>query len=227
MIALDLFCGAGGASCGIKQAGFDEIIGVDNINQPNYPFEFYCEDAVEFMDNGLKDFDFIWASPPCQAYSWSSKCRRNEGYEYQDLVEITRHYLSESSIPYIIENVVGAPLLNPVRLCGTMFPELKVFRHRLFESNVPLKVEMECAHGGHEAKKRRADAGDFFTVAGHWVGTTNEWSSAMGINWMSKSELAQAIPPVYSKYLTEQIIKWINNANDNNTPTSRIICKTT
>jgi DNA (cytosine-5)-methyltransferase 1 len=208
MIALDLFCGAGGASMGIHKAGFDEIIGIDNEVMSNYPFEFFLEDAVEFMQLGLEGFDFIWASPPCQAFSWSSQCRRNEGYEYADYIEVTRHYLKESGKPYIIENVVGAPLLNPVKLCGTMFPELKVFRHRLFESNVPLKIEMKCNHEGHEAKKRRSDNGDFFTVAGHWVGTTAEWSNAMGINWMTKSELAQAIPPIYSKYLTEQVIKW-------------------
>ena len=210
MIALDLFCGAGGASQGIYDAGIEEIIGIDSVHQPNYPFDLICEDAVEFMECGLDDFDFIWASPPCQAYSWSSKGRRNAGTEYQDLVEITRFYLELSGKPYIIENVVGAPLINPVRLCGTMFPELKVFRPRLFESNCNLKVEMECAHEGHEAKKRRADTGDFFTVAGHWVGTTAEWSDAMCIDWMTKSELAQAIPPVYSKYLVEQVIKWIS-----------------
>jgi len=213
MIVLDLFCGAGGASQGIYDAGIEEIIGVDSVHQNNYPFEFVCEDAIEFMDAGLEEFDFIWASPPCQAYSWSSALRRNEGKEYADLVEITRHYLRASGKPYIIENVVGAPLVNPVRLCGTMFPgKLKVFRHRLFESNINLKVEMECAHNGHEAKKRRTDAGDFFTVAGHWVGTTQEWSNAMGIDWMTKSELAQAIPPVYSEYLVKQVInETINN----------------
>ena len=207
MLALDLFCGAGGASRGIYNAGFDEIVGVDNKPMPNYPYEFFQEDAVEFMESGLEAFDFIWASPPCQAYSWSSKGRRNEGYEYADLVELTRHYLKESGKPYIIENVVGAPLLDPVVLCGTMFPELKVFRHRLFESNIDLVVEMKCEHKGHEVKKRRTDTHcDFFTVAGHWVGTSNEWSNAMGIDWMKKSELAQAIPPVYSEYLTQQII---------------------
>ena len=207
MIALDLFCGAGGASRGIHNCGF-EVVGVDNVHQPNYPYEFFCDDAVEFMECGLSDFDFIWASPPCQAYSWSSACRRNEGREYADLVEITRDYLQKSGKPYIIENVVGAPLLDPVILCGTMFPgQLKVFRHRLFESNIPLKVEMECKHEGHEAKKRRSDNGDFFTVAGHWVGTTSEWSDAMGIDWMTKSELAQAIPPVYSEYLVKQVLE--------------------
>jgi DNA (cytosine-5)-methyltransferase 1 len=109
---------------------------------------------------------------------------------------------------------VGAPLINPVVLCGTMFPgKLKIFRHRLFESNVPLVVDMECAHNGHKAKERRDDSGDFFTVAGHWVGTTAEWSDAMGIDWMTKSELAQAIPPLYSEYLVKQVI---NEINDNN-----------
>lgn len=206
MLALDLFCGAGGASKGIADCGF-EVIGVDSASGLNYPYDYYCEDAVEFMDGGLDPFDFIWASPPCQAYSWSSACRRNEGKDYADLVEITRHYLEKSGKPYIIENVVGAPLKDPVVLCGTMFPgKLKVFRHRLFESNCNLKVEMNCAHEGHEAKKRRADNGDFFTCAGHWVGTTSEWSNAMGIDWMTKAELAQAIPPVYSEYLTRQVI---------------------
>jgi DNA (cytosine-5)-methyltransferase 1 len=207
MLALDLFCGAGGASRGIANCGY-HVIGVDNKYMPNYPYEFYIADAVEFMETMLELTrpNFIWASPPCQAYSWSSKGRRNSGTEYQDLVEITRHYLQKSGVPYIIENVVGAPLLNPVRLCGTMFPELKVFRHRLFESNIDLKVDMGCAHEGHEAKKRRSDSGDFFTVAGHWVGTTAEWGDAMGIDWMKKDELAQAIPPVYSEYLVRQVL---------------------
>jgi DNA (cytosine-5)-methyltransferase 1 len=212
MIALDLFCGAGGASRGIANCGF-EVEGVDHVNQNHYFHDFYYEDAVKFMKMGLDHYDFIWASPPCQAYSWSSKGRRNAGTEYQDLVEVTRHYLQKSGVPYIIENVVGAPLLDPVRLCGTMFPELKVFRHRLFESNMELKVDMECAHAGHEAKKRRADTGDYFTVAGHWVGTTAEWSDAMGIDWMTKSELAQAIPPVYSEYLVRQIFGEVNGTS--------------
>jgi len=209
MIALDLYCGAGGAAMGIKNAGFTEVIGVDIEFQPDYPFTFICEDAVEFMGNGLADFDFIWASPPCQAYSWSAAGRRNAGYEYPDLIALTREVLDRSGKPYIIENVVGAPLKNPVTLCGTMFPGLKVFRHRIFESNIPLKVEMSCKHDGHKIKKRRNEDGDFFTVAGKWVGTTQEWSDAMGINWMKKADLAQAIPPAYSEYLTRQIYEYI------------------
>ena len=213
MIALDLFCGAGGASKGIFNCGF-EVVGVDNVPQHNYPYEFFCEDAIEFMDAGLDDFDFIWASPPCQAYSWAAKQHENRGKEYPDLVAITREYLVKSGKPYIIENVVGAPLISPVRLCGTMFPgKLKVFRHRLFESNVPLVVEMECQHDGHKAKERRSDGGDFFTVAGHNTGTYAEWADAMGIDWMTKKELSQAIPPLYSEYLVKQVVEYERNDN--------------
>jgi DNA (cytosine-5)-methyltransferase 1 len=212
MIALDLFCGAGGASCGIRRAGFTEIWGVDKRSMANYPFEFIQEDAMEFMQAGLSDFDFIWASPPCQAYSWSGAQHRNRGKEYPDLVAATRELLVASGKPYIIENVVGAPLIHPVRLCGTMFPgKLKVFRHRLFESNCNLKVEMKCDHKGHKAKERRNDNGDFFTVAGHNTGTYAEWADAMGIDWMTKQELAQAIPPLYSEYLVKQVINETSN----------------
>lgn len=204
-LALDLYCGAGGASVGIHRAGYD-LIGVDNRPQPSYPFDFIQEDAVEFMENGLDDFDFIWASPPCQAYSVSSASRRKEGYEYADMIEVTRHHLQKSGKPYIIENVIGAPLLNSKKLCGTMFPGLKVFRHRLFESNIDLVVDLVCDHTGHEAMKRRGDGCDFYTVAGHWPGTLAEWSDAMGIDWMkTKYELSQAIPPAYAEYLVKQV----------------------
>jgi len=205
--ALDLFSGAGGVSMGLHLAGY-EVYGIDIVDQPSYPFKFTKTDATLFDgSSAVGVFDLIWASPPCQAYTWSSKGRRNEGYEYPDYISLIREQLVKSGLPYIIENTPGAPLINPVTLCGTMFPELKVFRHRIFESNFPLKVEMQCAHAGHEAKKRRNDNGDFFTVAGHWVGTKEEWGDAMGIDWMkSKEELAEAIPPDYSWYLAKQII---------------------
>lgn len=206
MKALDLFCGAGGASMGLHLAGY-EVVGIDIADQPSYPFTFIKTDATLFDGNSAKGvFDLIWASPPCQAYTWSAKGRRAEGYEYPDLVEPIRKELIKSGLPYIIENTPGAPLHSPVTLCGTMFEDLKVFRHRIFESNFPLEVPMQCAHAGHEAKKRRADDGDFFTVAGHWVGTKQEWGDAMGIDWMAnKHELAEAIPPDYSWFLAKQI----------------------
>jgi DNA (cytosine-5)-methyltransferase 1 len=208
-IACDLFCGGGGSAMGLSQAGFTHIDGFDIKEQPDYPFEMFVEDA---MNVDLEPYDFIWASPPCQAYSIGT--RNDNRDKHPDLLEPVRQKLIDSGKPYIIENVVGAKLLNPIVLCGTMFPGLKVFRHRLFESNLPLVVDMKCDHKGHKAKERRPDKGDFFTVAGHNTGTMQEWEDAMNIHWLSKKTvLAQAIPPAYSKYLGEQVIKCLLSIN--------------
>ena len=205
LAACDLFCGGGGAAQGLKQAGFDIVEGYDIKDQPDYPFESFIQDA---LDVDIEPYDFIWASPPCQHFSIGT--RKHNRKNHADLLEITREKLVASGKPYIIENVPNAPLLSPVILCGTMFPGLKVFRHRAFESNIELEVKMLCAHKGHKAKERRTDNGDFFTVAGHNTGTMAEWSDAMGIHWMTRKQtLAEAIPPAYSEYLGKQVIEWI------------------
>lgn len=206
MKLLDLYCGAGGAGMGLHRAGF-EVTGIDINEQPNYPFTFVQADAVSFLKENHQHFDAFWASPPCQAYTWSAARRRGEGYEYPDLVDVTRELLKETGKPYIIENTLGAPLIDPIVLCGTQF-NLKVFRHRLFESNVPLNDKGKCSHKGHRVMARRGDGGDFYTVAGHWPGTIKEWQDAMGTCWMTtKHEIAESIPPAYSEFLGKQIIK--------------------
>jgi DNA (cytosine-5)-methyltransferase 1 len=206
--ALDLFCGAGGASMGLHLAGFD-VTGVDIRPQPNYPFDLITFDALALEINWAP-FDFVWASPPCQAYT--SMLYHGLGTkEHPDLVAATRAKLEMSGLPYIIENVVGAPLHNAVMLCGTMFG-LDVRRHRLFESNIMLmapSVHEDCQRGGI---RKRGDGGRLYRVYGHEVGTVEEWGGAMGIDWMSKPELAQAIPPAYSEYLALQVIEQLKAA---------------
>jgi DNA (cytosine-5)-methyltransferase 1 len=130
---LDLFCGAGGVAVGYSRAGF-EVIGVDLRPQPNFPFQFIQADALSMNAEFLASFDAIHASPPCQAYSDLAKRNRN-GDKWPKLIEPVRGMLSETGLPYVIENVEGAPLRNPTVLCGTMFKGLRVIRHRLFESN--------------------------------------------------------------------------------------------
>lgn len=132
MRALDLFCGAGGASRGLALASFD-VVGVDRSPQPSYPYEFHLGDALAF-DFGPSDFDLVWASPPCQAFT-AYKRRPDHVKDSPDLIAATRAKLDAIGVPYVIENVGGAPLLDPVMLCGSMFG-LDVRRHRYFETNV-------------------------------------------------------------------------------------------
>jgi DNA (cytosine-5)-methyltransferase 1 len=204
---LDLFSCAGGAGMGYARAGF-EVVGVDIAPQPHYPFEFVQADAVEYLREHGHEFDAIHASPPCQAFTLAQRIRDND---HPDLVEPTREALVELGKPWIIENVEGAPLIDPIRLCGTMFPGLRVYRHRLFESNVLLH---EPEHGVHEAPLRKMGrppiAGDFMHVVGNFSGVAYA-REAMGIDWMVRDELREAIPPAFTEYLGRQLMHAVLN----------------
>ncbi len=223
MRLLDLYCGAGGAAVGYHRAGFDEIVGVDNKPQKHYPFEFIQADVIEYLNAEIQysldssddlsislPFDLIHASPPCQSFSVLNNFRK---IEYPNMIKPTRELLKTIGIRYIIENVVGAPLIDPVQICGGYFGlganghYLK--RHRLFESNIRLKGT-PCnhfekyaigIHGGgvwnnNEKKAKR----------GGYQGSKEESMEAMDIYWMNRRELAQAIPPAYTEYLGKQVM---------------------
>src|SRR4051812_24183323 len=122
MKALDLFCGAGGATEGLRLAGFTHIVGVDSKPQPRYIGDGFIQaNALSLDYDFVREFDFVWASPPCQSYV--AMCDRSK---HPDLVAPTRSYLQTAEVPWIIENVPQAPLIRFITLCGTMdeFPNL-------------------------------------------------------------------------------------------------------
>ena len=209
---LDLFCGAGGAAMGYHRAGFDEIVGVDIKPQPHYPFEFVQADAMTF---DLSGFDAIHASPPCQAYIQRNK---NLATKWPKLIEPVRQRLAETGLPYVIENVPGAPLDASLTLCGTMFG-LLVLRHRIFETNWrPTECAPHCNHWGTVAagdfaavyafggKGHRGRDADGNKIRGAKSAAGPDWSEAMGIDWMTKRELAEAIPPAYTEFIGRQFL---------------------
>lgn len=209
---LDLFCCQGGAAMGYHRAGL-EVVGVDIDPQPNYPFEFHQADAREYLAEHADEFDGIHASPPCQRYLNLTRVNEALGrdHAHPDLVAATRAALIATGLPYVIENVEGAPLIEPVKVCGTAFG-LPLRRHRLFESNVPL-VGKACEH-------------KWFTEPRYWTGwrpngehrlstvvqvygngaDKHEWPAAMGIDWMDYDGLAEAIPPAYTEYIGRQLM---------------------
>lgn len=212
MKVLDLCCGAGGCSMGYDWAGFD-VVGVDEAPQKHYPFEFIQADAFNYLRlEDLSEFDLIHASPPCQAYSKVCQVHRNNGKVYPDILKLIRSYLIRTDKPFVIENVPGAPLYRPVMLCGTMF-DLKVIRHRLFESNFYIKPPGRCNHNG------TVKNGDYFTVCGNGSGkdraTVKVWSDAMDIHWMTRKELTQAIPPAYTRYIGNAFKTWVAKGGSN------------
>lgn len=231
MKLLDLFCGAGGSAVGYHRAGFDEIVGVDIEPQPNYPFEFHQADVTQLMftDKGppvdhfwsminVSRFDLIHASPPC--HDWSPLVSVTGVDGSRDLLVKTLDRLRAQLTPWVVENTMRAPLPNQatldgrhgVVLCGTMFG-LKVIRHRLFETSMPVSAPQ---HGSH--------AGEFYTPAGHgdpnWrqrdaqphragAGYANRCRQAMGIDWMNRDELSQAIPPAYTEWIGSRFLEQV------------------
>ena len=211
MKLLDLFCGAGGASAGYAAAGF-EVHGVDLKHGKRYPYTYVRADVLDVLrdKNYLDQFDVIHASPPCQTHSITQHLRNAQGKTTSklDLIPETRAAFIESGKPYIIENVPGSPLINPIQLCGSSFG-LKVRRHRLFESNMAL-VGSVC---DHKSQGRPigvyGSLNDEIPKSGKTAATIDEARNAMGISWAIWTELVEAIPPAYTKYLGGQLGRWL------------------
>ena len=206
MRILDLFCGAGGAAMGYHRAGF-EVVGVDIKPQPHYPFEFHQADALTYP---LEGFDAYHASPPCQAYSMAGQQWRAAGKEYPDLIGLTRDRLKLTGKLYIIENVMGAPLVNPIKLNGAKF-NMRVRRTRLFECSFDLPlVLLPKEERSNFRMGRPVKEGDIVTPVGHFSNVPYV-KRQMGIDWMTQGELAQAIPPAYTEYIGKELMKVINS----------------
>lgn len=192
---------------GYHRAGF-EVVGVDIKKQKRFPFEFIQADALEMLENKafLDSFDVIHASPPCQTHSATKHLRNAQGKTTTkiDLIPQTRAALIASGKPYVIENVPGAPLINPIQMCGSSFG-LTVRRHRLFECNYEL-IGSICDH-----KKQGKPVGIYGSMrdeipgGGHTAKTIEQAREAMGIDWMIWGELVEAIPPAYTEFIGKQL----------------------
>ena len=211
MKLLDLFCGVGGASVGYARAGF-EVHGVDLKHGKRYPYTYTKADVLDVLQDHkfIQQFDVIHASPPCQTHSITQHLRNAQGKTTSkiDLIPETRAALIAADKPYIIENVPGSPLINPIQLCGSSFG-LKVRRHRLFESNMPLEGSV-C---NHKLQGRPVGVygslNDEIPKGGKTAATINEARDAMGMPWAIWTELVEAIPPAFTEYLGGQIGSWL------------------
>jgi DNA (cytosine-5)-methyltransferase 1 len=196
---LDLFCGAGGAAKGLKDAGLEIALGIDIEVHKNYPYSFVQGDAVH-PPVKLEDFDLIWASPPCQ--NWTPACEhlRQKGKVYPDFIPEVLAMLRDCGVPYVIENVPAAPIREDLYLTGGMFNK-PLERKRIFEIS-GFRVEQPtyrkhllplCTVAGSGRKKN--------------TDTMRNWNKAMGIDWMIKRDLVQAVPPFYSQFIGEAFIR--------------------
>jgi DNA (cytosine-5)-methyltransferase 1 len=225
---LDLFCGDGGAAKGYANAGFD-VTGIDTVSARlrHYPFDAYRTDALgllvkrEFTDL----FDVIHASPPCTGYTRGTAAIPDRLDRYDRLIPVVRELLQATGKPYVIENVADAKaeLDNPLQLCWTEFNQpgsvldddgtpLQMFRHRLFESNLPLmgaggcrhdaSIQVAGAYGG--ARRDKVEAREI--RKGGYVPSLGVMRELLGTPWMSEKGCFLSIPPAYTQHIGEQIM---------------------
>lgn len=196
---VDLWCGAGGATKGYQLAGFS-VVGVDIRRQPHYVGdEFVQADAFQFLADNWWKFDAIHASPPCQRYSVMSKCRPGIAAQHPDDIARLRAWLTYYDKPYVIENVVGAPLRSPVQLCGLMFG-YQLYRHRLFETNFRVKEPPHPFHRLTAVHPDQWEPGKIMSVVGN-CSPIDHAREIMDIVWMNAEELSQAVPPFYTEHV--------------------------
>ena len=196
---------------GYHRAGFD-VVGVDIEFQPNYAFEFIQGDALDFLDyfaEGSRGFDAVHASPPCRDHTRLISRWGTNGTGR--LLRMTRAALAGLEIPWVIENVPGADMRADYKLCGCMFGLPGLRRERWFETSWRgYDLRSPCSHtdatvtvAGHAGGSSTRDGTSGF-------GNTEAWKQAMGIDWMTGKELAQAIPPAYTEYLGGQMLAVIS-----------------
>jgi DNA (cytosine-5)-methyltransferase 1 len=210
---LDLFCCEGGCSTGYQRAGFD-VVGVDIESRPRYPFEFVLADAIEVLTDTayLDTFDVIAASPPCQSYSLALK---HMATPQPMLIDAVREALKGRL--YVIENVPGSPIptqddlfgTHGIQLCGTAFG-LRVYRHRLFESSIPL-TGTSCAHRGAPMNPHRQSGRDRIYREFGRADAEKVWRREMGVEWMSQRGGRESIPPAYTEYIGAQLLAHIQS----------------
>lgn len=240
MRLLDLFCGGFGAGEGYRRAGWD-VTGWDMVERKGRPpgVAFVKGDVREALADldYLQSFDLIHASPPCKVHTRLAHLREAQGGKpiHGDMVDETRRALTAAGVPFILENVEGAPLQHDVILCGTMF-RLTVTdsqgatrwlrRHRIFELggwgahgwDVQPEPCCTCQSGcsrplcGHRAAGDRplgvyGSLDDRVPDGGQTAESLAQANALMGTPWMSWRSVTQAIPPAYTEYLGRRALE--------------------
>ena len=220
--ALDLYCGAGGASIGLAQAGFDVIVGIDIKPHKNYPYDFILADAL-LPPLNLMDFDFVWASPPCQQFSVGLNCKPHIKREehYPNLIPATRNLLRDHPFT-VIENVPQAPIRPDVVLTGKSMGLNRIRRKRHFETSFMMYypdpiietreeayaynfITVTKATSSNASTRKRRKALGFPEAA-----RLKEKLEAMNIPAeynMTHAEVGESVPPAYSRYIAEEAIR--------------------
>ena len=210
------------------EAGFDvTCIDLNARCGRVYPGDFIHGDALA-PEIDIHAFDFIWASPPCQAHSSATPVQHKD--LIPDLIPATRESLRAHPLT-CIENVPGAPLRIDLRLTGPAVGLWCIRRLRIFElsermrfglvqpvlprhipgdpyDNARVCIIVGAANftGLLKIAQRRRERERAWIGLPAWV-STEEAREAMGLKIpLSRREISQSIPPPMARWIGELAI---------------------
>jgi DNA (cytosine-5)-methyltransferase 1 len=210
----DFGCCTGISSDGYAAAGF-EVDGFDNDPEVGeyYPYNFHCVDVLTLAPEFLAQYDLIHLGGPCQPWSKMMSCRPGLREQYQDLIIPMRPVLQASGVPYVIENVENAPLIDPVWLCGTMFGK-ELYRHRGFEAGNGLVIppRRHPKHVKPASKAGHWTPGTVMSIAGHAAPIAMA-RELMGVTrYMPREMLVEAAPAYMTAYVAAHAMAYLSRA---------------
>lgn len=223
-IALDLFCGGGLVARGLLAAGFKTIVGIDIApHAEQYPGDFIQADLNDNLPVRIEEFDFVWASPPCQRYSTLIRCFHPHLIEtYPDFIPRVRELLAGHPMT-CIENVLGAPLAKHLRLTGPTVGLNRIQRMRAFELSP--EVQLRCGQLPVLNLSRESwERGENLSVTRAMTGQTKyrtriglpakppieELRVAMGLDpddSLTQEQIGEGVPPQYSEYIGRMALR--------------------
>lgn len=229
-LALDLFCGGGGACLGMMQAGF-EVVGVDIKAHKNYPGTFIQSDVFN-LSIDLREFDFIWASPPCQRYSPSTNFLTAHMTEaeiaerYPNMIPPTQALLAGHPFS-VIENVPNAAKRSCLRpdvvLTGRSMGLDRIDRKRIFETTFCMlypepilapRIDWERGYMCTITTSLSASSHFYPRKRAGLPGKVPVWEAneVMGIPEgyrLTGKEIGEAVPPPYARFIATEALKQI------------------
>lgn len=226
MLALDLFCGAGGSAVGLWRSGlFERIVGVDFEPQPDYPFDFVQAEVLEIGRFGdefhLPDGeelmpDFVWASPPCQAFSnIGALCRARNNISMEEwlerhpnLIDPVRELLAGHDWT-CMENVPSAPIRPDIILEGGNVGIPNLARRRHFEVSWTTLSPQPYTIG--PATTRAYGRGGYTSSINpkyRSISKLSDIKESFGVDWTdNRAALNNMVPPAYATYIIEDAVR--------------------
>lgn len=217
MKSIDLFAGAGGLSCGLKQSGFIPLLANELVPQYAETYQLNHQDTQVIVGDvrqvceanlkktlGVKEgeIDLIAGGPPCQGFSINAPIRTLDDERNHLFKDFLRVVSSLKPKAVLIENVPGIVSLGKGTVVQQIYAELEALGY---------KVKHKILFAGHYGIPQMRFRTVFIGIRkykGEISFPEPEYAAKAVANFTGAKELCISIPPLYFPNLKPQVNVW-------------------